>query len=62
MDRFVILRRHSRPRRLGGRHALWLSTVLLCCSLTAPAQKQLNQGHERTIQHSSDSSAGIRKR
>jgi hypothetical protein len=44
MDRFVILRRRSRPRRLGGRHALWLSTVLLCCSLTAPAQKLSQPG------------------
>ena len=44
MDRFVIFRRHSRPRRLGGRHALWLSTVLLCCSLTASAQKRTQPG------------------
>jgi hypothetical protein len=39
MDRFVISCRHRKTYRVGRCHALWLSTVLLCCSLTAPAQK-----------------------
>jgi hypothetical protein len=42
MDRFVISCSHSKPYHLGRRYALWLSTFLLCCSLTAPAQK-INQ-------------------
>jgi hypothetical protein len=39
MYRFIVSRRHGNTYHLGRRHALWLSTVLLCCSLTAPAQK-----------------------
>ena len=39
MDRFVVSWSHSKIYHLGRRHPLWLSTVLLCCSLTAPAQK-----------------------
>jgi hypothetical protein len=39
MDRFVVSCSHSKTYHLGRRHALWLSTVLLCCSLTASAQK-----------------------
>src|SRR4051794_28223803 len=38
MDRSVVLRSHSRTHHLGRRHILWLSTVLLCYSLTALAQ------------------------
>ncbi len=38
MDRFVVSRSHSEAYHSGRRHALWLSTVLICCSLTAPAQ------------------------
>ena len=44
MDRFVVSRSHSKTYHLGRRHALWLSTVLLCCSLTAPAQKITQRG------------------
>src|SRR6266436_2448863 len=39
MDRFIVSCSHSKTYHLGRRHALWLSTVLLCGSLTAPAQK-----------------------
>src|SRR6202795_5026444 len=39
MDRFIVSRRHSKTYHPDRRHALWLSTVLLCCSLSAPAQK-----------------------
>jgi hypothetical protein len=42
MDRFVISCSHSKPNHLGRRYALWFSTVLLCCSLTAPGQN-INQ-------------------
>jgi hypothetical protein len=45
MDRFVVSYSHSKSYHLGRRHALWLSTVLLCCSLTAPAQKITQLGH-----------------
>ena len=38
MDRFVVSCSPSKTYHLGRRHALWLSTVLLCCSLTATAQ------------------------
>jgi hypothetical protein len=38
MDRFVVSCNLRRNYHLGKRHALWLSTMLLCCSLTAPAQ------------------------
>src|SRR5882672_10728825 len=38
MDRFVVSRAHSEAYRPDRRHAFWLSSVLLCCSLTAPAQ------------------------
>jgi hypothetical protein len=38
MDRFVVSCRHNKSYHLSRRHALWLSTVLICCSLTAPAQ------------------------
>ena len=39
MDRFVVARSHSEAYHPDRRHALWLSTLLICCSLTAPAQK-----------------------
>jgi hypothetical protein len=38
MDRFVVSRSHSESYYPDRRHALWLSAVLLCCSLTAQAQ------------------------
>jgi hypothetical protein len=38
MDRFIVSRRHSEAYRPDRRHALWLSTMLICCSLTASAQ------------------------
>ena len=39
MDRFVVSCSHSKTYHLGQRHALWLLTVLLYCSLAAPVQK-----------------------
>src|SRR6266851_5984090 len=39
MDCFIVSCTHSKTYHLGRRHALWLSTVLLCGSLIAPAQK-----------------------
>ncbi len=47
MDRFVVSRGHSEAYRPSRRHALWLSTVLLCCSLTAPAQQITQRGNSR---------------
>jgi hypothetical protein len=44
MDRFVVSCSHSKIYHLGRRHVLWLSTVLLCCSLTAPAHKITQPG------------------
>ena len=44
MDRFIVSCSHSKTYHLGRRHSLWLSTVLLCCSLTAPAQKTTKLG------------------
>jgi hypothetical protein len=44
MDRFVVSCSHSRTYHLGRRHALWLSTVLVCYSLTASAQKITQPG------------------
>jgi len=38
MNRFVVSRSYSWSYLQGRHHALWLSTVLLCCSLTATAQ------------------------
>jgi len=63
MDRFIVSCSHSKTYHLGRRHALWLSTVLLCGSLNcASAENTSARGHERTIQHSGDSSPGVRKR
>jgi len=45
MDRLVVSRSFSKTYHLDRRHALWLSTVLLCCSLTAPAQKTTELGN-----------------
>jgi hypothetical protein len=47
MDRFVVSCSHSKTYHLGRRHALGLSIVLLCCSLTAPAQKITQPGDTR---------------
>ena len=47
MDCFIVSCRHSKTYHLGRRHALWLSTVLLCGSLTAPAQKIPQLGDTR---------------
>ena len=44
MDHFVVSRSHSEAYPPDRRHALWLSTVLICCSLTAPAQKITQRG------------------
>jgi hypothetical protein len=44
MDRFVVSRSHSEAYHPDRRHALWLSTVLICCSLTALAQKITQRG------------------
>src|SRR3954452_13245225 len=44
MDRFITSRTHPEPNYPHRRHALWLSTALICCSLTAPAQKMTQQG------------------
>ena len=44
MDRLVVSCSHGKTYHLGRRHALWLSIVLLCCSLTAPAQKKTQLG------------------
>jgi len=44
MDCFIVSCTHSKTYHLGRRHALWLSIVLLCCSLTAPAQKKTQLG------------------
>jgi hypothetical protein len=44
MDRFVVSCSHSKSYHRGRRHPLWLSIALLCCSLTAPAQKITQPG------------------
>src|SRR6266446_3400878 len=44
MDRFVVSRSHSEACHPDRRRALWLSTVLICCSLTAPAQTLTQRG------------------
>ncbi len=44
MDRFVVSRSHSEAYQPDRRRALWLSTMLICCSLTAPAQKITQRG------------------
>jgi len=42
MDRVVISCSHTKPNHIGRRYALLFSTVLLCCSLTAPVHN-INQ-------------------
>jgi len=44
MDRFVVSRSHREAYHPDRRRALWLSTMLICCSLTAPAQKITQRG------------------
>jgi len=44
MDRFVVSCNHSKTNRLARRRALWLSIAVLCCTLTAPAQKSTQVG------------------
>jgi hypothetical protein len=44
MNRFVVSRSHSEAYHPDRRYALWLSTVLICCSLTASAQKITQRG------------------
>jgi hypothetical protein len=44
MDRSVVSRSHSEAYHPDRRRALWLSTMLICCSLTAPAQKITQRG------------------
>ena len=44
MDRFVVSHSDSEAYHPDRRHALWLSTMLICCSLTAPAQKITQRG------------------
>ena len=44
MDRFVFSRSHSEAYHSCRRHALWLSTVLICCNLAAPAQTLTQRG------------------
>src|SRR5258706_10059233 len=44
MDRFVVSRSHSEAYHPDRRRALWLSTILICCGLTAPAQKITQRG------------------
>ena len=44
MDRFIVSRSHSKAYPPDRRRALWLSTVMICCSLTAPAQKVTQRG------------------
>jgi hypothetical protein len=44
MDRLVVSCTRIKTYRHGRRHALWLSTVLLCCSLTALAQQITQPG------------------
>ena len=47
MDLFVVSRSHNAAYDLDRRHALLLSTVLLCISLTAPAQQTSQRGDTR---------------
>ena len=44
MDRFVVSRSHSEAYHPARRRALWLSTMLICCGLAAPAQKIAQRG------------------
>jgi hypothetical protein len=44
MDRFVVSRSHSEAYQPDRRHALWLSILLICSSLAAPAQQITQRG------------------
>ena len=44
MDRFIVSGKYSEAYHPDRRRALWLSTMLICCSLTAPAQKITQRG------------------
>jgi len=44
MDRFIVSRSHSEAYHPDRRHTLWFSTVLICISLTAPAQNISQRG------------------
>jgi hypothetical protein len=44
MDRFVVSRSHSAAYQPDRRYALWLSILLICCSLAAPAQQITQRG------------------
>jgi hypothetical protein len=44
MDRLVVSRSHNDAYHPDRREALWLSAALICCSLTAPAQKITQAG------------------
>jgi hypothetical protein len=45
MDRFVVSRSHSEAYQPDRRHPLWLSIVLIYCSLAAPAQQITQRGN-----------------
>jgi hypothetical protein len=45
MDRLVVSRSHSLAYQRDRRRALWLSIVLTCCSLAAPAQEITQRGN-----------------
>lgn len=45
MDRFVVSLSHREAYHPDRRHALWLSAVLICFSLTAPAQNRTQGGN-----------------
>jgi hypothetical protein len=47
MDRFIVSRSHSEAYQADGRHLLWLSIVLICCSLAAPAQQITQLGNSK---------------
>jgi len=45
MDRLVVSRTHNKTYQPDRRRALWLSTVLICCGLAAPAQQITQRGN-----------------
>ena len=45
MNRFVALRSHSEAYHPDRCRALWLSTMLICCGLAAPAQQITQRGN-----------------
>jgi hypothetical protein len=47
MDRFIVSCSYSKTYHLARRHLLWLSTVLVCCTLTALAQRLSQPGNTR---------------